>query len=114
MSVSWPTRGPVLPRGEPLRNSFRTLRAPGQRWERSPLAATRMISRNNGGVLSSVAVQEVDEVLSVFVGEGEGGHGDGLVVFGQDQPAGAGGGGGPPAGHLEGVGSGVFGFEPKA
>jgi len=65
----------VLPRGEPLRNSFRTLRAPGQRWERSPLAATRMISRNNGGVLSAVAVQEVNEVLAVFVGEGEGGHG---------------------------------------
>ena len=101
------------PRREPLRNSFRTLRAPGQRWERPPLAATRMNSRNNGGgVLAAVLVQQVDQVLAVLVGEREGGDGDGVVVFDQDQPAGSGGGGGPPAAHLERVDPGVLGLEP--
>src|SRR5690242_2510257 len=53
----------------------------------------------DGGVLSTVVVQQVDEVVPVPVGEGEGGDSDGFVLLGQDQAAGPRSRGGPPYPH---------------
>ena len=58
----------------------------------------------------AITVQLLDELLMVLVGDGEGGDGHGLVILDQDQPARPKGVEGPPAGHVEGVGSGVFSF----
>ena len=43
-----------------------------------------------GGMLPAVAVKEVDQGGPLAVGYGQGGHGDGIVVFGEDEPAGPG------------------------
>ena len=106
--------GPVPPRREPLRNSFRTLRPAGQRWERPPLAATRMNSRNNGRVPAAVAVEQLDQGDALAIGQGQSGDGDGIVVFSQDEAAGPGRGGRPPSGHLEGLSCRVFCLEPAS
>ncbi len=63
-----------------------------------------------GWVAPALAVQQVDQLLAVHVGDGERSYRDGMIILDQDQPARPGWGGRPPSADTEGFDSGVFCF----